>query len=76
MSDSATTHPRVSPHLQRVWDRHREEAARLREQYGDPEDAVSSFIRTHFDREALEEALRASLEGEALWDDDEEANGR
>jgi hypothetical protein len=30
---------------------------------------------THFDRESLEEALRASLEGESLWYD-EELDGR
>lgn len=66
----------VSPDLQRVFDLYHEEAQRLQEKYGDPEEALSSFIREHFDREALEEALIASLEGEGLWNDDEEPDGR
>lgn len=68
MAESATSTSRVSLHLE---DRHREEADRLRDRYGDPEEAVSSLIREHFDRDALEEALRSSLESRNLWNDDE-----
>lgn len=48
----------------------------MHDQYGDPEKALSSFIREHFDRDALEEALQFSLEDDSLWEDDEEMDGR
>lgn len=59
----------ISPHLQRILDEHRKEAARLREKLGDPDEALSAFVREHFDREALEEAIRGFQEGTSLWDD-------
>lgn len=57
---------------------HREEVARLREQLGDPEEALSAFIREHFDRDALEQAVRATFDEMGAWcddDDDDELGG-
>ena len=61
----------ISPDLQRVLDWHRAEAARLREELGDPMEAMSAFVREHFDRESLEESLR---EGGSFWVDDDDCD--
>ncbi len=70
------TRQTISPHLQRILEEHRREAARLREKFGDPDEALSAFVREHFDREALEEAIREFEEGASFWNDDDEVNGR
>ena len=69
MAAPATKPAKISPELQRVLDWHREEAARLREELGDPMEAMSAFVRKHFDPESLEESLR---EGGSFWADDED----
>lgn len=65
-----TTKPTISPHLQRILDEHRKEAARLRKKFGDPEEALSAFVREHFDPEALAEAAREADKGASFWNDD------
>lgn len=62
----AKTSP-VSPQLQRVLDMYREEAERLREQLGDPNEALSALVREHFDFESLDETLS---EGGSFWVED------
>ena len=56
---------------------HREEAARLREQYGDPDAALSAFVRANFTWEALSESYQEvrdhpglSMEGAVPRDDE------
>lgn len=66
----------ISPHLQRILDEHRREVARLREKFGDPDEALSAFVREHFDPEALAEVIRESEEGASFWNDDDELNDR
>ncbi len=73
MAAPATKKSTIPPELQRVLDWHREEAARLREQLGDPMEAMSSWVRKHLDRESLEETLR---DGGSFWVDDEEPDDR
>jgi len=73
MAAPATKQSTISPELQKVLDIHREEAARLREQLGDPMEAMASWVREHLDRESLEATLR---EGGSFWVDDEEPDGR
>ncbi|MGH2560513.1 MAG: hypothetical protein ACRDJH_15735 [Thermomicrobiales bacterium] len=60
--------------LERVLAAHREEAARLREELGDPAEALSSFVREQYDREALEEVAREMREGASFWHDDDAAS--
>lgn len=74
--ESPKTKPTISPHLRRILDEHRREAARLREKWGDPEEALSAFVREHFDPEALAEVMRESEGGASFWHDDDELNGR
>lgn len=63
--------------LERALALHREEAARLREELGDPGEALSAFVRATFDREALEEVYDELLRGGSFWADDEaELDGR
>jgi len=73
MAAPAVRKSTISPELQSVLDWHREEAARLREELGDPMEAMASWVREHLDRESLEESLR---EGGSFWVDDEEFDGR
>ncbi len=51
---------------------HREEVARLRLKFGDPEEALSTFIRERFDLEALIPDDQ-SVNGDYLsaWEDDD-----
>lgn len=72
MAAPATKQSTISPELQKVLDWHREEAARLREKLGDPEEAMSAFVREHFDQKALEQVAREMRNGASFWNDDDE----
>lgn len=62
-----TTH---SPALERLLARHRDEAQRLRDQLGDPDEALGRIVRDTFDAASLAEAFRDLTEGGSVWDDD------
>ncbi len=64
-----------TPALERLLARHREEAVRLREQLGDPDEALGRIVRDTFDAATLAEAFRDLTAGGSIWDDDE-ANER
>ena len=64
--------PGLPPAVQRRIAELRAEAARLRAELGDPEEALSTFVREHFDREALAAALRDELEHVTATLDDED----
>ena len=57
--------------LERRIAEHRREVARLRERYGDPEEALSAYVRDHFDRDALASALDEQLGRPGVWWEDE-----
>jgi hypothetical protein len=63
--------PPRPPSLERALAAHREEAARLREELGDPAEALASFVREHYDQEALEQVARDMREGASFWHDDD-----
>jgi hypothetical protein len=50
---ASSTH---SPALERLLARHREEAKRLTEQLGDPDEALGQVVRESFDADSLAEA--------------------
>ena len=52
---------RLSPGLAELIGEHRAEVARLRAEVGDPEEALSAFVREHFDQDALAFAYDAML---------------
>ena len=54
--------PGLPPALQRRIAEHRAEVARLRAELGDPEEALSAFVREHLDRDALAAALLDEVE--------------
>jgi hypothetical protein len=64
---ASSTH---SPALERLLARHREEAKRLKEQLGDPDEALGQVVRESFDADSLAEAYRELTEGGSVWDDD------
>jgi hypothetical protein len=52
---------------------HREEVARLREEFGDPQVALFAFTRDRLDRESLLEGVRPNGDSQATdWDDDDD----
>ena len=62
---------RFSPALADLIEEHRAEVARLRAEFGDPEEALSAFVREHFDPDALALAYDAMLRHPGAWPDDE-----
>jgi hypothetical protein len=54
---------------------HADEVARLREEFGDPQQALFAFTRDRLDRDSLLQAARTSGDLRATdWDDDNELN--
>lgn len=72
----STTKTRHSPELARLLARHRREAERLRREFGDPEEALSAFVRETFDQEALEIVFNDMMAGATMWDTDHETGAR
>ena len=54
--------------------RHKEEVARLREELGDPREALFRFLVERFEPQALVPDDRPRRRG--LWEDDDDPNGR
>jgi hypothetical protein len=50
--------PDLTPTMRRRIGELRAEASRLRAELGEPDEALSAFVRAHFDRDALAAALR------------------
>ena len=63
---------RFSPALADLIEEHRAEVARLRAEFGDPEEALSAFVREHFDPDALVLAYESMLRYPGTWTDDED----
>lgn len=61
----------LTPTMRRRIGELRAEASRLRAELGEPEEALSAFVRAHFDRDALAAALQDELDHvtEAVDDD-------
>jgi hypothetical protein len=57
--------------LERVLAAHREEAARLREELGDPAEALSSWVREHYNRADPEQVYDDMLRGVSFWAEDD-----
>jgi hypothetical protein len=51
---------------------HRANLPRLRAELGDPDEALSAFVREHFDRDALAAAYEAMLRYPGAWAEDED----
>jgi hypothetical protein len=62
---------RRSPALAKLIEEDRLEAERLREKWGDPEEALGRIVRQIFDAEFLDTAFRELTHGGSIWDDDE-----
>ena len=56
--------------LERLLERHRVEAERLREERGDPETWVGDVVRSLFDAESLESAFQDLTRPAPLFDND------
>lgn len=54
----SVTKPQRSPSLERLLIRHRLESEQLRQELGDPREALAAFVREHYDQESVAEALR------------------
>jgi hypothetical protein len=54
--------PGLTPTIRRRIGELRAEAPRLRAELGEPEEALSAFVRAHFDRDALAAALQDELD--------------
>jgi hypothetical protein len=57
--------------LEHLLDRHREEVIRLREELGDPQEALFAFVRDKFDYAAFFPDMRRGSH-RPEWDDDDE----
>lgn len=66
----------IPPTLRRIIEREEREAARLRAQFGDPEQALMAFVREYFDEDILADVARESREGKNIWDEDDERDER
>ena len=69
----------LTPALQRRILEHKEEMARLREEFGDPEEALRAFMREAFDPQALQETYEEYLRNPFAWlegEDGLESDGR
>lgn len=66
---------RLSPaeHLARRIRDHHAEVARLREEFGDPTEALRAFLRERFDPEALQATYEEYLQDKHGWLDHERA---
>jgi len=73
MVPSAPTTP-IAPSLEKRLAAHKEEVARLREELGDPAEALDALVREIFDRDALLATYEEYLKEEGLWDDWPEPN--
>ncbi len=65
------TTPTRSAALDKLLERHRIEAARLREPYGDPEIRLGPLVREMFEPGDLERAFWELTHGVSIFDDDE-----
>jgi hypothetical protein len=63
---------RPSSALAELIEEHQAAVARLRAEVGDPEEALSAFVREHFDQTALALAYDAMLRYPGAWADDED----
>lgn len=63
--------PAVSERLERRIAEHKSEVARLRAELGDPREALSAFVRSHFTLEALLPDDPSSTDARTTWWDDE-----
>jgi hypothetical protein len=62
--------PTRSATVERLLERHRQEAQRLREDKGDPVGFIAEAVRDSFDAESLAAAFRELTEGESFFDDE------
>ncbi len=60
-----------SERLERRIEEHRAEVARLRAELGDPREALSAFVRSHFDLEAFLPDDPSRTDARITWWDDE-----
>jgi hypothetical protein len=62
----------LAPAVAELIEAHRANVPRLRAEFGDPEEALSAFVREHFDRDALMAAYEAMLHCPGAWAEDED----
>lgn len=70
---NAATHPTpaVSERMERRIAEHKAEVARLRAELGDPREALSAFVRSHFSLEAFLPDDPSRTDARTTWQDDE-----
>jgi predicted nucleic acid-binding Zn-ribbon protein len=78
MSSTAPTTPRAqAERLEQRIRSHKEEVARLREQIGDPQEALFRFVTERFEVQALVPDDRPGQDRRtAVWEDDDELDAR
>ncbi|MBA2277850.1 MAG: hypothetical protein H0W06_08805 [Chloroflexia bacterium] len=59
----------LSPAVEELLRRNREEAARFREQHGDPREALDRFVRETYDYDTLLHVYIDMFERGNVWDD-------
>lgn len=74
MNVTTNSMPVVSERLERRIKEHKAEVARLRAELGDPQEAFSAFVRSHFTLEALLSDDPSSTNARTTWWDDEDDN--
>jgi hypothetical protein len=70
------TKPRRAPSLERLLERHRLEAEQLRQELGDPREALAAFVCEHYDQELLAEAFQDLIGGGNVENADDLIDGR
>jgi len=66
------TQHHLSPAVQELLRRNREEAAHFREQHGDPLEALERIVREHYDPDVLLDVYNNMLERGIWFEDSEE----
>lgn len=74
-SPTATTQTQAERREQRIKE-HKEEVARLREEFGDPAEALDRFVRATFDLRAFFPDPPSTAEPWELWDEDDDLSAR
>ncbi len=65
------TKQQLSPAVEELLRRNREEAARFRAEHGDPREALSKFVRETYDLDLLAQTLHDMIERGSGWDEDD-----
>ncbi len=75
-TSESVTQSAQAKRLERRLERHREEVARLRAEFGNPQEALFAFTRDHFDFFSFFSDARDHRRRESEWNDDDDLDAR